>query len=115
MYFAGSTLPPGKKNLRVLEEVGCWVLLIQTDGLWRRVLRTTHMCNPDLSHPPNLHQGGERPKISLPVSLYLLSQVFLIIHHAPLVNSLAEVILNGDLSETYAKPEQDVQRSCVSH
>uniref|UniRef100_A0A2K5EVD9 C-type lectin domain containing 16A n=1 Tax=Aotus nancymaae TaxID=37293 RepID=A0A2K5EVD9_AOTNA len=38
-------------------------------------------------------------------------QVFLIIHHAPLVNSLAEVILNGDLSEMYAKTEQDVQRS----
>ncbi|XP_059978698.1 protein CLEC16A isoform X5 [Lagenorhynchus albirostris] len=61
----------------------------------------------------NQDKGGERPKISLPVSLYLLSQVFLIIHHAPLVNSLAEVILNGDLSETYTKPEQDVQRSCA--
>ncbi|KAG3259228.1 C-type lectin domain containing 16A, transcript variant X3 [Ictidomys tridecemlineatus] len=56
-------------------------------------------------------KGGERPKISLPVSLYLLSQVFLIIHHAPLVNSLAEVILNGELSEVYAKTEQDVQRN----
>ncbi|KAM8950493.1 protein CLEC16A isoform 3-T3 [Lycaon pictus] len=61
----------------------------------------------------NQDKGGERPKISLPVSLYLLSQVFLIIHHAPLVNSLAEVILNGDLSEMYAKTEQDVQRSCA--
>uniref|UniRef100_A0A7N5K4H3 C-type lectin domain containing 16A n=1 Tax=Ailuropoda melanoleuca TaxID=9646 RepID=A0A7N5K4H3_AILME len=61
----------------------------------------------------NRDKGGERPKISLPVSLYLLSQVFLIIHHAPLVNSLAEVILNGDLSEMYAKTEQDVQRSCA--
>ncbi|XP_053528102.1 protein CLEC16A isoform X3 [Artibeus jamaicensis] len=61
----------------------------------------------------NQDKGGERPKISLPVSLYLLSQVFLIIHHAPLVNSLAEVILNGDLSEIYAKTEHDVQRSCA--
>ncbi|XP_066130969.1 protein CLEC16A isoform X9 [Saccopteryx bilineata] len=61
----------------------------------------------------NQDKGGERPKISLPVSLYLLSQVFLIIHHAPLVNSLAEVILNGDLSEMYAETEQDVQRSCA--
>ncbi|XP_012587406.1 PREDICTED: protein CLEC16A isoform X2 [Condylura cristata] len=61
----------------------------------------------------NQDKGGERPKISLPVSLYLLSQVFLIIHHAPLVNSLAEVILNGDLSEMFAKTEQDVQRSCA--
>ncbi|XP_075420405.1 protein CLEC16A isoform X4 [Tenrec ecaudatus] len=56
-------------------------------------------------------KGGERPKISLPVSLYLLSQVFLIIHHAPLVNSLAEVILNGDPAEMHVKTEQDVQRS----
>ncbi|KAM5198885.1 protein CLEC16A isoform 15-T23 [Hipposideros larvatus] len=61
----------------------------------------------------NQDKGGERPKISLPVSLYLLSQVFLIIHHAPLVNSLAEVILNGDLSEMYAKTEQDVPRTCA--
>lgn len=38
-------------------------------------------------------------------------QVFLIIHHAPLVNSLADVILNGDLSEAHAKAEQDVPRS----
>ncbi|XP_072465320.1 protein CLEC16A isoform X4 [Notamacropus eugenii] len=59
----------------------------------------------------NQDKGGERPKISLPVSLYLLSQVFLIIHYAPLVNSLAEVILNGDLSMFCCRSEQDVQRS----
>ncbi|XP_020828167.1 protein CLEC16A isoform X3 [Phascolarctos cinereus] len=59
----------------------------------------------------NQDKGGERPKISLPVSLYLLSQVFLIIHYAPLVNSLAEVILNGDLSVFCYRSEQDVQRS----
>nr|XP_056722250.1 protein CLEC16A [Euleptes europaea] len=56
-------------------------------------------------------KGGERPKISVQVSLYLLSQVFLIIHYRPLVNSLAEVILNGDLSVFSAKVEQDVQKS----
>ncbi|XP_048350285.1 protein CLEC16A isoform X3 [Sphaerodactylus townsendi] len=56
-------------------------------------------------------KGGERPKISLQVALYLLSQVFLIIHYAPLVNSLTEVILNGDLSVFSAKVEQDVQKS----
>ncbi|XP_051819106.1 protein CLEC16A isoform X3 [Antechinus flavipes] len=59
----------------------------------------------------NQDKGGERPKISLPVSLYLLSQVFLIIHYAPLVNSLAEVILNGDLSVFCCRSEQDIQRS----
>ncbi|KYO30515.1 protein CLEC16A isoform C [Alligator mississippiensis] len=59
----------------------------------------------------NQDKGGERPKISLQVSLYLLSQVFLIIHYAPLVNSLAEVILNGDLSVFSPKVEQDIQKS----
>ncbi|XP_044289260.1 protein CLEC16A isoform X3 [Varanus komodoensis] len=59
----------------------------------------------------NQDKGAERPKISLQVSLYLLSQVFLIIHYAPLVNSLAEVILNGDLSVFFSKVEQDVQKS----
>ncbi|XP_073883869.1 protein CLEC16A isoform X13 [Macaca fascicularis] len=53
-------------------------------------------------------------RLFLPLYVYSLEnqdKVFLIIHHAPLVNSLAEVILNGDLSEMYAKTEQDVQRS----
>ncbi|XP_057717167.1 protein CLEC16A isoform X2 [Corythoichthys intestinalis] len=40
----------------------------------------------------------EERKINPQVSLYLLSQVFLIIHYQPLVNALADVILNGDLS-----------------
>uniref|UniRef100_A0AAQ4RVC3 C-type lectin domain containing 16A n=1 Tax=Gasterosteus aculeatus aculeatus TaxID=481459 RepID=A0AAQ4RVC3_GASAC len=43
-------------------------------------------------------ETSEERKINAQVSLYLLSQVFLIIHYQPLVNSLAEVILNGDLS-----------------
>ncbi|KAM4631958.1 protein CLEC16A isoform 3-T3 [Discoglossus pictus] len=56
-------------------------------------------------------QQGERPRISPQVSLYLLSQVFLTIHYAPLVNSLADVIMNGDLSMFSSKPDQDVQRA----
>ncbi|XP_077590804.1 protein CLEC16A isoform X1 [Stigmatopora nigra] len=40
----------------------------------------------------------EERKINPQVSLYLLSQVFLIIHYQPLVNALADFILNGDLS-----------------
>lgn len=58
----------------------------------------------------NQDQPSERPRISPQVALYLLSQVFLTIHYAPLVNSLADVILNGDLSMFYSKPEHDVQR-----
>ncbi|XP_058891330.1 protein CLEC16A isoform X2 [Acipenser ruthenus] len=61
-----------------------------------------------------LLQSGDRPRISSQVSLYLLSQVFLIIHYAPLVNSLADVILNGDLSVFSLQAEQDVQKSCAN-
>ncbi|XP_041133571.1 protein CLEC16A-like isoform X2 [Polyodon spathula] len=62
----------------------------------------------------NHEQSGDRPRISSQVSLYLLSQVFLIIHYAPLVNSLADVILNGDLSVFSLQAEQDVQKSCAT-
>ncbi|XP_075686219.1 protein CLEC16A isoform X8 [Rhinoderma darwinii] len=61
----------------------------------------------------NQDQSTDRPRISPQVSLYLLSQVFLTIHYAPLVDSLADVILNGDLSMFSSKPEHDVQQSCV--
>ncbi|XP_069381721.1 protein CLEC16A isoform X2 [Paralichthys olivaceus] len=43
-------------------------------------------------------ETSEERKINPQVSLYLLSQVFLIIHYRPLVDALADVILNGDLS-----------------
>ncbi|CAI5674780.1 unnamed protein product [Oreochromis niloticus] len=43
-------------------------------------------------------ETSEERKINPQVSLYLLSQVFLIIHYQPLVNALADVIFNGDLS-----------------
>ncbi|XP_030262545.1 protein CLEC16A isoform X2 [Sparus aurata] len=43
-------------------------------------------------------ETSEERKINPQVSLYLLSQVFLIIHYEPMVNALANVILNGDLS-----------------
>ncbi|XP_073503836.1 protein CLEC16A isoform X9 [Phyllobates terribilis] len=59
----------------------------------------------------NQDQAADRPRISPQVSLYLLSQVFLTIHYAPLVDSLADVILNGDLTMFSSKPEHDVQRS----
>ncbi|XP_069762203.1 protein CLEC16A isoform X2 [Narcine bancroftii] len=60
-------------------------------------------------------QSGDRPKISRQASLYLLSQVFLIIHYRPLVNSLADVVLNGDLSMFNPYSEQDaLKRSMTS-
>nr|XP_015215903.1 PREDICTED: protein CLEC16A isoform X2 [Lepisosteus oculatus] len=58
-----------------------------------------------------LSQSEDR-KISPQVSLYLLSQVFLIIHYQPLVSSLADVILNGDLSVFSVQAEQAAQKSC---
>ncbi|XP_041829579.1 protein CLEC16A isoform X7 [Melanotaenia boesemani] len=51
-------------------------------------------------------ETSEERKINPQVSLYLLSQVFLIIHYQPLVSALAEVILNGDLS--VFTPQTDV-------
>uniref|UniRef100_A0A671XZH2 C-type lectin domain containing 16A n=1 Tax=Sparus aurata TaxID=8175 RepID=A0A671XZH2_SPAAU len=65
-------------------------------------------------------------KINPQVSLYLLSQVFLIIHYEPMVNALANVILNGDLSvftpqtdlhstlksvRRFTKPPESLERS----
>uniref|UniRef100_W5K4X3 C-type lectin domain containing 16A n=1 Tax=Astyanax mexicanus TaxID=7994 RepID=W5K4X3_ASTMX len=55
-------------------------------------------------------QQGEDRKINPQVSLYLLSQVFLIIHYQPLVNALADVILNGDLTVFSAQAEQNMHK-----
>ncbi|XP_061568817.1 protein CLEC16A isoform X1 [Cololabis saira] len=65
---------------------------VLTDHLLNRLflpLYVFSLVNPEMS---------EDRKINPQVSLYLLSQVFLIIHYQPLVNTLADVILNGDLS-----------------
>ncbi|KAM3863917.1 protein CLEC16A [Diretmus argenteus] len=65
---------------------------VLTDHLLNRLflpLYVYSLVSPEMS---------EERKINPQVSLYLLSQVFLIIHYRPLVNALAEVILNGDLS-----------------
>uniref|UniRef100_A0A8C1JW46 C-type lectin domain containing 16A n=1 Tax=Cyprinus carpio TaxID=7962 RepID=A0A8C1JW46_CYPCA len=67
-------------------------------------------------------EQSEERKINPQVSLYLLSQVFLIIHYQPLVHSLADVILNGDLSvvtydvsnagvRRFTKPTESLERS----
>ncbi|GCC17796.1 hypothetical protein chiPu_0017683 [Chiloscyllium punctatum] len=59
-------------------------------------------------------QCDDHPKISRQASLYLLSQVFLIIHYRPLVNALADVILNGDLSVFSINTEQDSLKHSLS-
>uniref|UniRef100_A0A8C2LG96 C-type lectin domain family 16, member A n=1 Tax=Cricetulus griseus TaxID=10029 RepID=A0A8C2LG96_CRIGR len=78
---------------------------VLTDHLLNRLFLPLYVYS--LENPEK--SGGLRSSIHIPSSSF--HQVFLIIHHAPLVNSLAEVILNGDLSETYTKPAQDVPRS----
>uniref|UniRef100_A0A8C6U2F5 C-type lectin domain containing 16A n=1 Tax=Neogobius melanostomus TaxID=47308 RepID=A0A8C6U2F5_9GOBI len=94
---------------------------VLTDHLLNRLflpLYVYSLINPEIS---------EERKINPQVSLYLLSQVFLIIHYKPLVNSLADVILNGDLSvftqttdiqsanaggmRRFAKPPESLERS----
>ncbi|KAM4698360.1 protein CLEC16A isoform 2-T2 [Rhinophrynus dorsalis] len=79
---------------------------VLTDHLLNRLLLPLYVYSLVTQDEP-----GDRPRISPQVSLYLLSQVFLTIHYAPLVNSLADVILNGDLSIFSSKAESDVQRS----
>ncbi|KAK3552749.1 hypothetical protein QTP86_022155 [Hemibagrus guttatus] len=59
-------------------------------------------------------EQSEDRKINPQVSLYLLSQVFLIIHYQPLVNALADVILNGDLSVFTPQTEQNTHKSSSS-
>uniref|UniRef100_G3PMY3 C-type lectin domain containing 16A n=1 Tax=Gasterosteus aculeatus aculeatus TaxID=481459 RepID=G3PMY3_GASAC len=86
---------------------------------------TDHLLNR-LFLPLYVYSLSEERKINAQVSLYLLSQVFLIIHYQPLVNSLAEVILNGDLSvftpqtkytasaggvRRFTKPSESLERS----
>ncbi|XP_055366602.1 protein CLEC16A isoform X2 [Betta splendens] len=57
-------------------------------------------------------ETSEDRKINPQVSLYLLSQVFLIIHYRPLVSALADVILNGDLS--VFTPQTDLHKITAS-
>lgn len=49
----------------------------------------------------------DRPHVSSVVSLFLLSQVFLIISHKPLVQQLAHIILNRDMSVFSSRHRHD--------
>uniref|UniRef100_A0A669QFQ0 C-type lectin domain containing 16A n=1 Tax=Phasianus colchicus TaxID=9054 RepID=A0A669QFQ0_PHACC len=76
---------------------------------------TDHLLNR-LFLPLYVYSLVNQDKVSEYIQIYKLQRnyllsVFLIIHYAPLVNSLAEVILNGDLSVFSSKAEQDVQKN----
>ncbi|KAA0705799.1 Protein CLEC16A [Triplophysa tibetana] len=76
---------------------------------------TDHLLNrlflPLYAYSLVTQEQSEERKINPQVSLYLLSQVFLIIHYRPLVNALADVILNGDLSMFSVQTEQSAHKS----
>ncbi|CAB3372918.1 Hypothetical predicted protein [Cloeon dipterum] len=69
---------------------------VLTDQLLHRLLMPLYVLSlaPRLSSQDSVTQS--RPYVSKVVALFLLSQVFLIITHAPLVHTLAWIILNSD-------------------
>lgn len=67
-------------------------------SLSSRKRRTSSSSTPKSSQNNSPNKGNEIPngKISCVVALFLLSQVFLILSHSPLVQSLAWIILKTD-------------------
>lgn len=59
-------------------------------------------------------QEMHNPRVSSIVALYLLSLVFLVVTHAPLVHALAWVILNGDHS-VFKEGAAEILNSYVEH
>ncbi len=47
-------------------------------------------------------KSGDRPMVSRVVSLFLLSQIFLIIHHKPLVVTILRLLINFEESQAVA-------------
>ncbi|KAJ8387088.1 hypothetical protein AAFF_G00160280 [Aldrovandia affinis] len=88
---------------------------VLTDHLLNRLFLPLYVYSL-VGHEQGSHarEQEEDRKINPQVSLYLLSQVFLIIHYQPLVNSLADVILNGDLSVFSMQAQQETQKSSAN-
>ncbi|XP_030571862.1 protein CLEC16A homolog isoform X1 [Drosophila novamexicana] len=59
-------------------------------------------------------QEMHNPRVSSIVALYLLSLVFLVVNHAPLVHALAWVILNGDHS-VFKEGAAEILNSYTEH
>ncbi|KAL1480171.1 hypothetical protein MTO96_034744 [Rhipicephalus appendiculatus] len=60
-----------------------------------------------LNAGPHPCLADDRKKVSSIVSLFLLSQVFLIVSHEPLVRQLANIILNRDMKVFTARAKED--------
>ncbi|XP_052263692.1 protein CLEC16A-like isoform X3 [Dreissena polymorpha] len=80
---------------------------VLSDQLLNRLLIPLYVYSLTKRKRHDLRQRG-RKFVSSVVSLFLLSQVFLIIRHAPLVRQLAEIIFHG---ETETGPEDHTSES----
>ncbi|XP_070580658.1 protein CLEC16A-like isoform X2 [Ptychodera flava] len=78
---------------------------ILTDQLLNRLLVPLYVFS--LTKDKKYDQKEEKPHVNSVVSLFLLSQVFLILSHFPVINTLAECILNGDV-EMIAQQTTDI-------
>lgn len=78
---------------------------VLTDHLLNRLLVPLYVYS--LVQGPHPCLADDRKKVSSVVSLFLLSQVFLIVSHEPLVRQLANIILNRDMKVFSSRPKED--------
>ncbi|XP_077526943.1 C-type lectin domain containing ema isoform X2 [Haemaphysalis longicornis] len=78
---------------------------VLTDHLLHRLLVPLYVYS--LVQGPHPCLADDRKKVSSVVSLFLLSQVFLIVSHEPLVRQLANIILNRDMKVFSSRPKED--------
>lgn len=78
---------------------------VLTDHLLNRLLVPLYVYS--LVQGPHPCLADDRKKVSSIVSLFLLSQVFLIVSHEPLVRQLANIILNRDMKVFTARAKDD--------
>ncbi|KAF4524745.1 hypothetical protein B566_EDAN013814 [Ephemera danica] len=91
-------------HLHYLNDILCLEIgdlnCVLTDQLLHRLLLPLYVLSlaPRPSPPPDQPSQEQvgRPHVSRVVALFLLSQVFLIVTHAPLVHTLAWIILNAE-------------------
>lgn len=78
---------------------------VLTDHLLNRLLVPLYVYS--LVQGPHPCLADDRKKVSSIVSLFLLSQVFLIVSHEPLVRQLANIILNRDMKVFTSRAKDD--------
>lgn len=78
---------------------------VLTDHLLHRLLVPLYVYS--LVQGPHPCLPEDRKRVSSVVSLFLLSQVFLIVSHQPLVRQLANIILNRDMKVFSARSKDD--------